>query len=629
MAGGQPHNPWDRCNRFVLPSKEKRRGKMPEPRDTTWKATDDSQAAIRSSATYEHACRDAGPVACPPAGKRHESGPGRSGVRSAGPLLRETELFDFVFAESFDCVRLLDAEGRVLRINAAGLRMLELDSATEIEGQTLERFFTPEARLAMEDIWRQLRQGTSVHTTFPVVTAGGRRRWVESRMRPLFDANGGFFGVLALSRDRTAERRAAELQSGEARILKMIAERAPLAETLEALVRTVEQLSGGMRASVLLLDETGQRLQVAAAPNLPDEYNALVDGVAIGPRVGSCGTAAYRKRCVIVRDVLSDPLWADYRDLARRFGFRACWSEPIFADCRRVLGTFALYYDEPREPSPFETELIHRAAFLAGIAIQQSRLVQEQQRQHEQLAHVSRLNLVGELVANIAHEINQPLYAIANFANACGNLLERPQPDLGRIADWLAKIQRQANRANEIIHRLKRFVRRQTIERVPLRVAQVLADTLTWAGPLAEQHGVRLIVDRVPDEWVVLGDAVHLQQTLTNLIQNAVRALVDAGTERPEVRVRCRSEGTSIVIDVVDNGPGVPPERRAAIFEPFYSTRADGLGLGLPLSRSIIEHHGGRLELLDDTSSGCCFRIALPREASRSPEEREGKEAAV
>ncbi len=127
---------------------------------------------------------------------------------------------------------------------------------------------------------------------------------------------------------------------------------------------------------------------------------------------------------------------------------------------------------------------------------------------------------------------------------------------------------------------------------------------------------MRVIVDPVPKDWLIAGDSVHLQQTVINLVQNAVRALTEAGTRSPEIRIRCRAEEDKVIIEVADNGPGVPPEQRAAIFEPFYTTRPDGLGLGLPLSRSIIEHHGGRLELVETVQTGGCFRITLPRAAS-------------
>jgi PAS domain S-box-containing protein len=135
--------------------------------------------------------------------------------------------------------------------------------------------------------------------------------------------------------------------------------------SLDTLIRLIERVAPGMRGSVLLLDEDGITLHHGAAPNLPDAYTRLIDGERIGPAAGSCGTAAYRRERVIVRDIATDPLWANYRAAALPFGLAACWSTPIIDSDNRVLGTFAMYYDEPREPTTADLDLAGTAAGLA------------------------------------------------------------------------------------------------------------------------------------------------------------------------------------------------------------------------------------------------------------------------
>ena len=154
---------------------------------------------------------------------------------------------------------------------------------------------------------------------------------------------------------------------------------------LDCLVRLVEQQSNGMRCSVLLLDDDGTRVRHGAAPSLPDDYVRAIDGSAIGPAPGSCGTAMFLGTRVIVTDILTDPLWENYREVARRSGLRACWSTPIFSPQRKVLGSFAMYYAEPRSPSDEELRLIESAADIARIAI-------EQQRAHQALQHSEARN---------------------------------------------------------------------------------------------------------------------------------------------------------------------------------------------------------------------------------------------
>lgn len=182
-------------------------------------------------------------------------------------------------------------------------------------------------------------------------------------------------------RDENAQRQRAEaLLAGQKGVLELIARGAPLAETLHALARLVESQAEGMVCSILLVDGAGRRLRHGAAPGLPDAYNRAIDGIAIGPAVGCCGTAAYRRVPVVVSDIASDPLWDDFRELGLVHGLRACWSTPILAADGRVLGTFAIYYREPREPGLQDRGLVATLTYLAGIAIERARAEEERER---------------------------------------------------------------------------------------------------------------------------------------------------------------------------------------------------------------------------------------------------------
>ncbi|MDP2326312.1 MAG: GAF domain-containing protein, partial [Gammaproteobacteria bacterium] len=140
-------------------------------------------------------------------------------------------------------------------------------------------------------------------------------------------------------------------------MLDLIASGASLAESLDAIARLVESQAPEMHCSILVTDEAETHLRHGAAPSLPAEYNAAVDGEPIGPVAGSCGTAAFRRELVVVADIASDPLWENYRDTALRHGLRACWSHPVISHDDKLLGTLALYYRQPREPTPRELEL--------------------------------------------------------------------------------------------------------------------------------------------------------------------------------------------------------------------------------------------------------------------------------
>ena len=288
--------------------------------------------------------------------------------------LRQSEEINRRIAESTgDCVKILDLEGRLIYINPEGLRQLELEDGSAFLNHLLVEPFEGETRQAAEAAIEQARRGGSGRFQAMLRTASGVAKWFDIVVTPITDAKGTVVQLLAVSRDSSERRREEALRATHNQVLGMIATGSALPDVLECLVRLFEQQSDGMRCSVLLLDDDGTHVRHGAAPSLPPDYVRAIDGLAIGPHHGSCGTAAFLGTRIIVTDILTDPLWEEYRDLARRHGLRACWSMPIFAPNQKVLGTFAMYFDEPRHPSDEELRLIESAADIARIAIEQER----------------------------------------------------------------------------------------------------------------------------------------------------------------------------------------------------------------------------------------------------------------
>ena len=188
--------------------------------------------------------------------------------------------------------------------------------------------------------------------------------------------------------DVTERRKEEAFHEGHRRVLEMIAADTPLQEALKGIVEFIEPQSRGMACSILLLDDDGVHVRHGAAPTLPESYIRAIDGASIGPKAGSCGTAMYLGQRVIVTDILEDPLWEAYRDLADMFGLRACWSTPILTHKGNVLGTFAMYYNEPRSPSADELRLTAAATHLAGIAIERHRSEQALKRSEERYRRI-------------------------------------------------------------------------------------------------------------------------------------------------------------------------------------------------------------------------------------------------
>ena len=199
------------------------------------------------------------------------------------------------------------------------------------------------------------------------------REWSPADITLTEDVAGRLASAVERARAEAARDRAAALSAAQNRVLELAVGDATLQQTLEAIVMTVEGLStSSVLTSILLLSADGGRLRHGAAPSLPDAYNDAIDGIAVGPAVGSCGTAVYRGEPVLVSDIAVDPLWADFSDLALAHGLRACWSVPIRSSQGDILGTFAMYHREPREPTTADLEIVEFVVRTAGLVIQRS-----------------------------------------------------------------------------------------------------------------------------------------------------------------------------------------------------------------------------------------------------------------
>ena len=198
----------------------------------------------------------------------------------------------------------------------------------------------------------------------------GSKTWILTTKVPVRSDTGEVVGVVGISHDITQRKLWETLRDGQAEILEMIATSAPLESVLDRLARLVESQLKGVGVSVLLLDADGVTLREGAAPSLPAEYRKAVNGIRIGPKAGSCGTAVYRREPVIVADIMTDPLWEDCRESAKLSGFRSCWSTPVISHRGEVLGAFALYSSEVREPDAVESRVVDLATRMVLIAIE-------------------------------------------------------------------------------------------------------------------------------------------------------------------------------------------------------------------------------------------------------------------
>ena len=467
-----------------------------------------------------------------------------------------------------------------------------------------------------------------------------QEKFVDFVYQPMLGEQGERIGIFVQGYDVTDHKRAEALRIVHNRVLELAIEEKPLEVTLESLVHIVEENStSGVIASILLLDREGKRLIHGAAPNLPDEYNAAIDGLEIGPDVGSCGTAAYTGQAVFVTDIATDEKWKDYRDLAAAHGLAACWSIPIVSGTGQVLGTFAMYHGEPREPVAGDLELVDLITRSASIVISrkqaesalrelnetlEARVVQEigERRAAEvALQQAQKMESIGKLTGGVAHDFNNLLQIISgNLQLLQAELPPNPKSER-RITNAMAGVQRGAKLASQLLA----FGRRQPLEPKVVNIGRLVAG---MEDLIRRSIGEGIEMETVvsPNLWNAFADPTQVENAILNLAINARDAMdgigkltievknahLDVGysTQNPEVEA-----GQYVMLAVSDTGSGMSAELIERVFEPFFTTKAEGKGSGLGLSMvyGFTKQSGGHVKIYSEVGEGTTVRLYLPR----------------
>jgi two-component system, LuxR family, sensor kinase FixL len=294
---------------------------------------------------------------------------------------------------------------------------------------------------------------------------------------------------------------------------------------------------------------------------------------------------------------------------------------------RRIIGKGRVVVGERKGGSTFPMELAVGEArttegrFFTGFIRDLTERQQAEARMQElqaELVHVSRLTAMGEMASALAHEINQPLAAIANYLKGSIRLLGQPDGDMARVREALAKAADQALRAGDIIRRLRDFAARGETERRVESLPRIIEEAGALALVGAGENGVRVTFRLDPAADLVLADKVQVQQVVLNLIRNAIDAMVDAPRRELTIWTELAGDGMALV-GVSDTGGGIDPAVADQLFTPFITTKREGMGVGLSISRTIIEAHGGRIWAEPTPGGGATFRFTL-----RSADEETG-----
>jgi len=366
---------------------------------------------------------------------------------------------------------------------------------------------------------------------------------------------------------------------------------------------------------------------------LPFEYNQAVDGAQIGPRSGSCGTAAFLRRRVVVSDIEHDPLWTDYREIALRHNLRSCWSEPVIDSHGQVVGTFAMYHTTVCSPLPEDISFIRVAAHLAGIAIERERaekdrlrLEQERNESQRRLVEARRMESLGLLAGGIAHDFNNLLTVILGNAGLLRLELAHDQGLQGMLGD----IELAGERAAELCRQMLAYAGKGRVEIGSVDISGLVRESARLLEVSAgKQVQVEFdVADALP---MVQADATQLRQILMNLVINASEALGATGgrirvvtgvhdkemlSEEWLIQPEPIPLAGTVYLEVQDNGPGMSEEVLARIFDPFFTTKFTGRGLGLSAVLGMVRAHRGVMCVRTLPGKGATFRLSIPSKAA-------------
>jgi PAS domain S-box-containing protein len=523
--------------------------------------------------------------------------------------------------------------GRLLRVNPRLCEMLGY-SAGELLAKTFWDITHPDDLVRNAAAAKPFLQGETNQLIVEkrYVRKDGSMMWGLVTATMIRDGEGRPLRTVAMIQDITQRRQSEALFHCQKVALEMVAQGAPLTDVLQFVVDSIEEQAGeGQMVSILLLDEDGRRLRLGASSGLPDSYREILkNGVSLSELKGPCRVVLTEKRSMMVADLEADPGWRACADQGALYGFRGAWSTPIVSSHQRLLGSFCIYYPNPRIPGPVEQWMIKTVNRTVALAIERKQAEAEREEllirervAREQAENANRVK--DEFLAVVSHELRTPLTAITGWVHL---LLE------GKLAATaqeraLEAIQRQARSQRQLIDDLLDVSRivsgKLRLDWGEVEPSRIINGAVDVVRPTAEAKNIQLVANLDPVTGTVSGDAERLQQVIWNLLSNAVKFTPEGG--RVEIRSRWVDSGIEIV--VADTGQGISEDFLPYVFERFRqadlsTTRSHGgLGLGLAIVRHFIEIHGGTVRAESaGKGQGATFTVRLPARAAgaQSPE---------
>ncbi len=278
------------------------------------------------------------------------------------------DMYESIFSHNPDACYILDLNGNVLLFNDAALQLTGL-TKDEIHNVPFISLIEEQCIANTQRFFKSVKNGNSERFNTTIKLKDGTRIDLSVTCVPIYIDN-KIYGVGGIAKNITEMNHLQTLLNGQNKVLEMLAKGYPIKDVLNEIIHVIEKVSNGGTCSISLVDKSGTKLIHYSSPNLPEEYTNFIANISIGNNTGSCGTAAYLKKIIIVEDIETDPLWENYKEYALKHNLKACWSLPVFDNSKNVLGVFAMYYDKPTTPNEHDRKTIEKATYLTNLVIQ-------------------------------------------------------------------------------------------------------------------------------------------------------------------------------------------------------------------------------------------------------------------
>ncbi len=482
-----------------------------------------------------------------------------------------------------------DTRNRILRVNREAARRWGV-TPREMANTPTSRWYPDEADAYYQDDLEVIRTGVpKLNIVERLYVGNGQKLWVQTDKVPYRNASGQIIGVVVFVRDITLRKQV------EKRLEKAQKE-------LEAEVQRKLQAS-----------ESRYRTLYNNTPVMMHSINR--DGRIISVNDHWLHTLGYEREEVVGRRSTEF-----LTEASRRYAV-----EEVLPEFFKSGSVSDIEYQMVRKDG-WVIEVLLSAVIqrdgaggaLSSMAfmvdVTRRKRAEEQARRHlEEVAHMARLSTVGELAASLAHEINQPLAAISVYTQHCAAVLSEKNFDSQELSDTMEKVSSQCHRVSEIVRRLRAYVHKGQTQRSHVDINYIVHETVALIAPKARSSRVEVNVELSGAPIFVEADNVQIEQIILNLATNAIEAMEDRSSDHRGLTMRVAPRGQGrVAVTVSDTGPGVAEEVLSHIFEPFYTTKPHGMGMGLSISRTIAEAHGGKISVTGNPDGGVSFVLSLP-----------------